>query len=124
MNGMVRDSEEFCELGEAYDRNYSSLSSGMAGRVGFGFTTSLNPEILLMDETLGVGDAIFREKATKKAMDFMEKGETILISTHSLNLAKSMCSRGIVLDDGAKVFDGASEDAVDFYVENIVSRRS
>jgi len=117
-----KEVEEFCELGEAYDRNYSSLSSGMAGRVGFGFTTSLNPEILLMDETLGVGDAIFREKATQKAMDFMEKGETILISTHSLNLAKSMCNRGIVLDEGAKVFDGSSEDAVGFYIENIVSR--
>jgi ABC-2 type transport system ATP-binding protein len=117
-----KEVEEFCELGEAYDRNYSSLSSGMAGRVGFGFTTSLNPEILLMDETLGVGDAIFREKATQKAMEFMEKGETILISTHSLNLAKSMCNRGIVLDDGAKVFDGPSEDAVRFYVENIVDR--
>jgi ABC-2 type transport system ATP-binding protein len=75
-----------------------------------------------MDETLGVGDAIFREKATQKAMEFMEKGETILISTHSLNLAKSMCNRGIVLDDGAKVFDGPSEDAVRFYVENIVDR--
>ncbi|RZD48152.1 MAG: teichoic acid ABC transporter ATP-binding protein [Methanobacteriota archaeon] len=117
-----KEVEEFCELGEAYDRNYSSLSSGMAGRVGFGFTTSLNPEILLMDETLGVGDAIFREKATQKAMEFMEKGETILISTHSLNLAKSMCNRGIVLDEGAKVFDGPSEDAVRFYVENIVNR--
>ncbi len=117
-----KEVEEFCELGEAYDRNYSSLSSGMDGRVGFGFTTSLNPEILLMDETLGVGDAIFREKATQKAMEFMEKGETILISTHSLNLAKSMCNRGIVLDEGAKVFDGPSEDAVRFYVENIVNR--
>lgn len=116
-----REVEEFCDLGDAYDRNYSSLSSGMAGRVGFGFTTSLNPEILLMDETLGVGDAIFREKATKKAMDFMEKGETILISTHSLNLAKDMCTRGIVLENGAVAFDGASEEAVDYYVEKIVN---
>ncbi len=116
-----KEVEEFCDLGDAYDRNYSSLSSGMAGRVGFGFTTSLNPEILLMDETLGVGDAIFREKATKKAMEFMEKGETILISTHSLNLAKDMCTRGIVLENGAVAFDGASEEAVDYYVEKIVN---
>ena len=77
-----------------------------------------------MDETLGVGDAIFREKAMKKAMDFMEKGETILISTHSMNLAKEMCSRGIVLDEGRVVFDGPSEEAVGFYVENIVSGRN
>ncbi len=122
--GIEEEVEKFCELGDAYDRKYSSLSSGMAGRVGFGFTTSLNPQILLMDETLGVGDAIFREKAMKKAMDFMEKGETILISTHSMNLAKEMCSRGIVLDEGRVVFDGPSEEAVGFYVENIVSGRN
>jgi len=117
-----KEVEDFCELGDAFDRKYSSLSSGMAGRVGFGFTTSLNPQILLMDETLGVGDAIFREKARKKAMDFMEKGETILISTHSLNLAKSMCTRGIVLDEGEMVFDGKSEDAVKYYVEEIINK--
>ena len=114
--------EDFCELGDAYDRKYSSLSSGMAGRVGFGFTTSLSPQILLMDETLGVGDAIFREKAMKKAMNFMDSGETILISTHSMNLVKEMCSRGIVLDRGKVVFDGTPDDSVRFYVENIVSR--
>jgi ABC-type polysaccharide/polyol phosphate transport system ATPase subunit len=112
--------EEFCDLGEAYDRDYSSLSSGMAGRVGFGFTTSLTPEILLMDETLGVGDVEFRKKAEKKAMEFMEKGETILLSTHSLNLAKTICKRGLVLDKGELVFDGPSEDAVDYYLKEII----
>lgn len=112
--------EEFCDLGEAYDRDYSSLSTGMAGRVGFGFTTSLKPEILLMDETLGVGDVEFRKKAEKKAMEFMEKGETILLSTHSLNLAKTMCQRGLVLDEGELVFDGPSEDAVDYYLKEII----
>jgi lipopolysaccharide transport system ATP-binding protein len=115
-----KEVEDFCELGSAYDRDFSTLSSGMAGRVGFGFTTSLNPEILLMDETLGVGDIEFRKKAEKKAMEFMERGETILLSTHSLNLAKSMCVRGLVLDDGKLVFDGSSEDAVAYYLENII----
>lgn len=117
-----KEVEDFCELGDAYDRKYSSLSSGMAGRVGFGFTTSLSPQILLMDETLGVGDAIFREKAMLKAMSFMKSGETIVISTHSMNLAKDMCSRGIVLDEGGIVYDGSTEDAVKFYTENIVNR--
>ena len=60
--GIEEEVEKFVELGDAYDRKYSSLSSGMAGRVGFGFTTSLNPQILLMDETLGVGDAIFEKR--------------------------------------------------------------
>jgi ABC-type polysaccharide/polyol phosphate transport system ATPase subunit len=113
--------EDFCELGEAYDRNYSSLSSGMAGRVGFGFTTSLEPEILLMDETLGVGDEMFRKKAEGKAIEFMNKGETIVISTHSLGLVKSMCSRGVVLNEGRVVFDGNGPDSVKYYLEEIVN---
>ncbi len=111
--------EDFCELGEAFDRKQSTLSSGMAGRVGFGFTTSLKPEILLMDETLGVGDEHFRKKATQKAIHFMEKGETIVLSTHSLNLAKNMCNRGIVLIEGRMAFEGNSEEAVKFYLETI-----
>lgn len=114
-----REVEDFCELGEAFDRKQSTLSSGMAGRVGFGFTTSLKPEILLMDETLGVGDEHFRKKATQKAIDFMEKGETIVLSTHSLNLAKNMCKRGIVLIEGRMAFTGSSEEAVKFYLESI-----
>lgn len=111
-----KEIEEFCELGSAFDRNYSTLSSGMAGRVGFGFTTSLNPDILLMDETLGVGDKDFRKKAEEKALAFMQRGETILLSTHSLNLAKKMCSRGLVLDKGELVFDGPVDQAVDLYL--------
>ena len=122
LEGFEAEVEEFCELGEAYDRNYSSLSSGMAGRVGFGFTTSLEPEILLMDETLGVGDEMFRKKAEKKALDFMERGETIVISTHSLGLVKRMCTRGVVLHEGKIVFDGEGGGAVSHYLDNIVNK--
>ena len=53
-------------------------------------------------------------------MEFMEKGETILLSTHSLNLAKTICNRGLVLDKGELVFDGSSEDAVDYYLKEII----
>ncbi len=109
--------ENFCELGEAYDRDLRTLSTGMGGRVGFGFTTSLDPQILLMDETLGVGDEIFRKKAEEKARDFMKRGETILLSTHSLNLAKKMCSRGILLDSGKILMDGDVEEVVERYLE-------
>jgi ABC-2 type transport system ATP-binding protein len=63
-----------------------------------------------------VGDKDFRKKAEEKAMAFMQRGETILISTHSLNLAKKMCSRGLVLDKGELVFDGPVDQAVDLYL--------
>lgn len=117
----ISEVENFCELGNAFDRRYNTLSSGMAGRIGFGFTTSLDPEVLLMDETLGVGDEEFRKKAEKKAEEFMSRGETILLSTHSLGLAKEMCPRGIVLDAGELVFDGDISEAVSFYVGSIKS---
>ena len=77
-NQFINEVEEFCELGDSFDRRYNTLSSGMAGRIGFGFTTSLDPEILLMDETLGVGDEEFRKKAEKKAEEFMRRGEGLL----------------------------------------------
>lgn len=118
-DAFIQEIEEFCELGEAFDRKLKTLSTGMSGRIGFGFTTSLKPDVLLMDETLGVGDENFRKKAERKAIEFMERGETILLSTHSLNLAKKMCQRGIVLDEGKIVFDGASEEAVKFYLDLI-----
>ena len=69
-----------------------------------------------MDETLGVGDKDFRKKAEQKAKSFMERGETILLSTHSLNLAKDMCSRGLLLDKGELIFDGPVIEAVDMYL--------
>ena len=115
----ISEVEDFCELGNSFDRRYDTLSTGMAGRIGFGFTTSLDPEILLMDETLGVGDEEFRKKAEKKATEFMSRGETILLSTHSLGLAKEMCPRGIVLDSGKIMFDGGINDAISFYIESI-----
>ncbi len=118
-NRFISEVEEFCELGDSFDRRYNTLSSGMAGRIGFGFTTSLDPEILLMDETLGVGDEEFRKKAEKKAEEFMRRGETILLSTHSLGLAKEMCPRGIVLNEGRVVFDGEVGQAVSLYIDSI-----
>ena len=118
-----KEVEDFCELGEAYDRQYKTLSTGMAGRIGFGFTTSLNPEVLLMDETLGVGDEEFRRKAEAKAESFMAKGETILLSTHSLGLAKKMCKRGLVLDSGKLIFDGEIESAIKKYL-NLIKNNS
>jgi len=120
-SAFVKEVEDFCELGEAFDRKFRTLSSGMAGRIGFGFTTSLDPEVLLMDETLGVGDEEFRKKAEAKAEDFMRKGETILLSTHSLGLAKDMCPRGIVLEGGKIIFDGDIDDAVSCYIGSIKS---
>lgn len=109
---------EFAEIGEAIDRNFKGYSTGMRGKLGFGFLTALRPEILLIDETLGVGDLEFRKKASDRLEEFIQNSGTVIISTHSLNLAKKICSRGLVVDEGVLVYDGDSAGAVDLHISN------
>lgn len=108
---------EFSELGEAIFRNFGGYSSGMKGKLGFGFITALKPDILLIDETLGVGDREFRIRAQTRLREFISNSGTVIISTHSLGLAKDICTKGIVLDNGKKIYEGGISDAIKSYVE-------
>jgi len=119
INTFIRDIEDFTGLGDALDRNFSGYSTGMKGKLGFGFITGITPDVLLIDETLGVGDIEFRAKAQERLKRFIERSGTVILSTHSLGLAKEMCSRGIVLDKGLIIFDGPSEEAVVAYSNSI-----
>ena len=117
LNDFIESIEDFADIGEAFDRKFSGYSSGMRGKVGFGFITALNPDILLMDETLGVGDREFRKKATIRLKEFISRSGTVVISTHSLGLAKEICSRGIVLDKGKVVIDSTAEESIAHYID-------
>ncbi len=114
--------EEFCNsifnfagLGNAIDRNVRGYSTGMRGKLGFGFITALRPDILLIDETLGVGDAEFRVKAMNRLRSFVSGSGSVIISTHSLGLAKELCDRGILLDCGKLVKISSIEEALEEY---------
>ncbi len=107
----------FASLGDAIDRNVRGYSSGMRGKLGFGFITALKPEILLIDETLGVGDEEFRKKAQARMKDFVNNSGTVIISTHSLGLARELCNRAILLDSGRLHFEGETEDTLIKYRE-------
>lgn len=96
----ILEVREFAEIGDAIYRNVGGYSTGMRGKLGFGFITSLDPDILLIDETLGVGDRVFREKAQSRLRGFIKKSGTVIMSTHSLGLAKEICQKGILLDAG------------------------
>jgi len=109
--------EEFAEIGEAINRNVGGYSTGMRGKLGFGFITSLKPDILLIDETLGVGDRVFREKAQRRLREFIERSGTVIISTHSLGLAKEICSTGILLEHGRLEAMGDVKEVVSRYVD-------
>jgi len=115
MNGFSSSIEVFAQLGEAFERHVRGYSTGMRGKLGFGFITALEPEILLIDETLGVGDREFRAKAQVRLRDFIARSGTVIISTHSLGLAKELCSRGIVLEKGSVFYDGPIKGALEAY---------
>tara|TARA_B100000902_G_scaffold356230_1_gene369724 strand:+ start:429 stop:1175 length:747 start_codon:yes stop_codon:yes gene_type:complete len=117
LDDFINSIEEFADIGEAFDRKLSGYSTGMKGKVGFGFITALKPDILLMDETLGVGDREFRKKATKRLKEFIHRSGTVIISTHSLGLAREVCSRGVVLDKGKVVIDSTAAESIDHYIE-------
>jgi ABC-type polysaccharide/polyol phosphate transport system ATPase subunit len=116
IDDFVSSVDEFASLNEDFDRNVGGYSTGMRGKLGFGIITALVPDILLIDETLGVGDREFRAKAEMRLRDFIGQSGTVLISTHSLGFAKELCSRGVVLDEGKVRFDGPVDEAIKEYI--------
>ena len=110
---------EFADLGLYIDQPMKSYSSGMRARLGFAFAVAINPEILVVDEALSVGDRAFQKKCIDRIREIMmDENVTVLFVTHASATAKQFCSRGIVLDKGTKVFDGSIEDATKYYEDN------
>jgi ABC-2 type transport system ATP-binding protein len=96
----------FSELGDFIDNPVKHYSSGMYVRLGFAVAVHVDPDILLVDEVLAVGDEAFARKCLDKIAEFQREGRTILFVTHSLDLVDRICDRGIVLDHGRVLFDG------------------
>lgn len=111
---------EFADLGVYIDQPMRSYSSGMKARLGFALAVSTNPEILVVDEALSVGDRKFKKKCVKRIREIMmDENVTVLFVTHSTTTAQEFCSRGIVLDHGKKLFDGTMDEAMEYYESNI-----
>ena len=106
---------EFADIGEFIYQPVKMYSSGMFARLAFSVSINVEPDILIVDEALSVGDMAFQMKCFKKFQDFQEEGRTILFVTHALDTVIRYCSRGIVIDDGRKVFEGSSKDSVDAF---------
>ena len=107
---------EFAELGDYIDQPVRTYSSGMTARLGFSINANIDPEILVIDEALSVGDMKFREKCQEKIDEIVEKEHvTVLYVTHSPGSAEDFCNRGLVLKEGKLVFDGEYEEATKAY---------
>jgi len=101
------------------DTPVKRYSSGMTVRLGFAIAAHLEPEILVVDEVLAVGDAEFQKKAIGKMQDVSRgEGRTVLFVSHNMGAVKNLCKRGIVLNQGQVAFDGTANDAVDHYLES------
>jgi ABC-2 type transport system ATP-binding protein len=106
---------DFAELSEFMDAPVKTYSSGMVVRLGFSVAVHLDPDVLLIDEVLGVGDEHFQHKSFERLRQFKQEGKTILVVSHELNSIKKFCERAIWLDHGHMMMDGASEDVVAKY---------
>lgn len=106
---------EFAEIGDFIDAPVKQYSSGMYMRLAFSVATEIDPEILVIDEILAVGDSGFQQKCFQRLRRFRDSGKTILFVTHGLQQVTEYCDRAIVMDKGKMLIDGRSEDAVELY---------
>ncbi len=107
---------EFADIGEYIEQPLRSYSSGMKARLGFAISVNSNPDILIVDEALSVGDKAFRKKCITKVKEIMsDSNVTLLFVTHALGTAKDFCHKGIVLEKGKKLYEGEIEEAIEFY---------
>jgi ABC-2 type transport system ATP-binding protein/lipopolysaccharide transport system ATP-binding protein len=106
---------EFAELEGFQDVPIKNFSSGMTARLGFSIATTIEPEILIVDEILGVGDFKFRKKSEQRIQSLIEGGTTVLIVSHSLNQIKKLCSRVAWIEKGKKIMDGATKEVCAAY---------
>jgi lipopolysaccharide transport system ATP-binding protein len=107
--------EAFAEIGEHFDQPVKTYSSGMFVRVAFAAAIHVDPEILIVDEALSVGDARFQHRCFQRVREFVEQGKTILFVSHSVDTVLRLCHRGVVLEQGRMSFDGPIVDAVNHY---------
>jgi len=106
---------DFAELGDFIHVPVKNYSSGMKARLGFAIATVVEPDILILDEVLSVGDAKFRKKCEKRIMSMFDKGVTVLFVSHSIDQVRAICDRAIILDKGRLIANGSMDEICDLY---------
>jgi len=106
---------EFADIGDFIDAPVKQYSSGMYMRLAFAVATEVDPQILLIDEILAVGDAGFKEKCFERIRKFRASGKTILLVTHTMPDVEKYCERVLLIEQGSIIVDGLPEEAVPVY---------
>ena len=115
INRKLPDIVAFCELGEYLDLPVRTYSNGMVARLGFAIATSIDPDILLLDEGLGAGDAAFAERAEARMKALIQRTRILVLASHSDALIKGMCNRAMLLEKGSLIAIGPVDDILDRY---------
>ena len=115
---------EFSELGDFIDIPLKNYSTGMSARLAFSIATVVEPEIMILDEVLAVGDAKFREKSETRMKSLLGEDVTVLYVSHTLNSVRQLCNKAIWLENGQLVMKGPVKDVCDKYEEWILSNES
>lgn len=106
---------EFSGIREFIDQPIRTYSAGMRARLGFAIVSNLEPDILLLDEVMSVGDTDFRQKSRNKIEQLIKGDATVVIVSHSKSIIKSMCDRVFAIEDGKIITDGTIETALEYY---------
>jgi lipopolysaccharide transport system ATP-binding protein len=112
---------DFAEIEEFLDTPLKHYSSGMAVRLGFSVAAHLEPDILLVDEILSVGDVSFRRKSYERMTQLFKSGVTIVFVSHSMRAVERLCNRAILLNQGQIIYSGEAPDVVNYYLNEFVA---
>lgn len=106
---------DFSELSDFIDTPIKNFSSGMYARLGFSIATTVNPDILIVDEILSVGDFKFQEKCEKRIKNMINGGTTVILVSHSINQVLTLCDRGVILEKGRVIASGDIDKISEVY---------
>ena len=108
---------DFSELGNFIEVPLKNYSSGMKTRLGFSIATAVDPDVLILDEVLSVGDAKFRKKSLAKVQSMFDKGVTVLFVSHNIDQVKAICNKAILLEKGNVIAQGDVDEVAAIYEE-------
>ncbi|MCR4738650.1 MAG: ABC transporter ATP-binding protein [Lachnospiraceae bacterium] len=118
----LNDILEFADIGEFADQKVKTYSSGMFVRLAFAVAINIDPEILIVDEALSVGDVFFQNKCYRKFEEFKKQGKTILFVSHDLSSIAKYCDRVVLLEKGSKIGEGSPKEIIDMYKKVLVGQ--